>query len=224
MIDPYGHPLTLPAIKNILSRQRTEALITLMWYRINMDLSNPMVQANVDRLFGDNQWRCYPLMSKMGNAEERTIFLNTSYLGSPPSMSCRLRISTDPESELKGKRTKYYLLRASNNSRAVLLMKEVMWPLGDEDGTFDFSVESQGVLISRTPQLDELRGILLSQFAGRELAFDSLREEAMEATVHRKALSRSYPEVALGRHRDSPTDIIKEERAAKKRLSPLCRS
>ena len=30
MIDPYGHPLTLPVINNILSRQSTEALITLM--------------------------------------------------------------------------------------------------------------------------------------------------------------------------------------------------
>jgi hypothetical protein len=56
-------------------------------------------------------------------------------------------------------------------------MKEVMWPLGDEDGTFDFSGESQGVLISRTPQILELREILLRIFAGREIPFDSIREE-----------------------------------------------
>lgn len=176
MIDPYGHPLTLPAIRDILSRQCTEALITLMWYRINMDLSNPMVQANVDRLFGDTQWRSQPFMSQKGNTRENSFLeyfisrLNAQYV-------LPFRIGFDPEDKMKGERTKYYLLHASNNSRAVLLMKEVMWPLGDEDGTFDFSAESQGVLISRTPQLDELRGILLRLFEDKELAFDAIREQ-----------------------------------------------
>jgi hypothetical protein len=58
----------------------------------------------------------------------------------------------DKEDRVYGERTKYYLLHASNHVRAVMLMKEIMWPLGDEDGTFDFSGESQGVLISRVPK------------------------------------------------------------------------
>ena len=78
---------------------------------------------------------------------------------------------------MRGERTKYYLLHASNHPSAVLLMKDVMWPLGDEDGTFDFSGESQGVLISRTPQMDELGQILLREFAGKKLTFDDIREE-----------------------------------------------
>jgi three-Cys-motif partner protein len=176
MIDPYGHPLTLPVINNILSRQRTESLITLMWYRINMDLSNPAVQANVDRLFGDQQWRKQLFMGQEGIARENG-FLDyfVSKLGAKYVLP--FRIGYDPEDKVKGERTKYYLLHASNHSSAVLLMKEVMWPLGDEDGTFDFSGESQGVLISRTPQTAELRQILLREFAGKELAFDEAREQ-----------------------------------------------
>ena len=77
------------------------------------------------------------------------------------------RVGYDPEDKVRGERTKYYLLQASNHPSAVLLMKEVMWPLGDEEGTFDFSGESQGVLISRTPQTRELRQILLREFAGK---------------------------------------------------------
>jgi hypothetical protein len=34
-----------------------------------------------------------------------------------------------------------------------------------------------GVLISRTPQANELRQILLREFAGKELAFDDIREQ-----------------------------------------------
>jgi three-Cys-motif partner protein len=176
MIDPYGHPLTLPVINNILSHQRTEAFITLMWYRINMDLSNPAVQANVDRLFGDPEWRKQPFMGQKGIARENG-FLDyfVSKLGARYALP--FRIGFDPEDRFKGERTKYYLLHASNHPSAVLLMKEVMWPLGDEDGTFDFSGESQGVLISRTPEANELRQILLREFARKELAFDDIRAQ-----------------------------------------------
>jgi len=38
LIDPYGHPLSLPVISSILKRQRTEVLINLMWFQINRDL------------------------------------------------------------------------------------------------------------------------------------------------------------------------------------------
>lgn len=176
MIDPYGHPLSLPVINSILSRQRTEALITLMWYRINMDLSNPAVQANVDRLFGDQEWRKQPFMGQRSTARENG-FLDYFVSKLKAKYVLPFRIGYDPEDKVKGERTKYYLLHASNHPSAVLLMKEVMWPLGDEDGTFDFSGESQGVLISRTPQADELQQILLREFAGKDLAFDETRKQ-----------------------------------------------
>jgi hypothetical protein len=70
---------------------------------------------------------------------------------------------------------RYYLIHASNSLKAVLLMKEIMWPLGDEEGTFDFSGDSQGVLISQTPRVEELQSILLREFAGQQVAFDDIR-------------------------------------------------
>lgn len=64
MIDPYGHPLSIPLVNRILERPRTEALINLMWYRINMDLSNSLVQHHVDELFGDRSWRTRGLYAR----------------------------------------------------------------------------------------------------------------------------------------------------------------
>jgi three-Cys-motif partner protein len=143
MIDPYGHPLTVQVINSILERQRTEVLITLMWYRINMDLSNPAVQENVDRLFGDQDWRQQPFMWQKGSPRESG-FLNYFVSKLMAKYVLPFRIGYDPEDKVKGERTKYYLLHASNHPSAALLMKKVMWPLGDEDGTFDFSGTSQG--------------------------------------------------------------------------------
>ena len=51
-----------------------------------------------------------------------------------------------------------------------------MWPLGDEEGTFDYSGESQGILISQAPAEQELKEILLQEFRGKEYEFDEIRK------------------------------------------------
>jgi three-Cys-motif partner protein len=176
LIDPYGHPLPLPVINEILRRERTEALINLMWFRINMDLSNPLMQSHLDELFGNDDWRKQPFMGMHGIEREKAFL---EYFKS--RLACKFalpfKVRYDVEDTRGGARTKYYLLHVSNHVKAVLLMKEVMWPLGDEEGTFDYSGESQGVLISSTPTVQELETILLGEFKGKELEFDELREQ-----------------------------------------------
>ncbi len=175
LIDPYGHPLPIPVINSILRRGHAEALINLMWFRINMDLSNPLMRVHLDELFGDDAWRHQPFIGMRGVERERT-FLEYFRRCLACKFMLPFKVRYDIEDNQGGYRTKYYLLHVSNHVKAVLLMKEVTWPLGDEEGTFDFSGESQGVLISSTPTLQELESILLRQFKGKELGFDELRE------------------------------------------------
>jgi three-Cys-motif partner protein len=193
MIDPYGHPLSVPLINRILTHERTEALITLMWYRINMDLGNPAVQHLVDNLFGDRSWRSQPFVNETGNAREEH-FLGFFCSRLEAQFILPFRIGFDPEDAVRGHRTKYYLLHASNHPKAALLMKEVMWPLGDEDGTFDFSGEAQGILISKTPKEDELEHILLQELRGQTLTFDNLRERTWKLPF----IERHYRSVLKG--------------------------
>jgi three-Cys-motif partner protein len=176
LIDPYGHPLPLPVINRILQRNRTEVLINLMWFRINMDLGNPAAETRLNELFGDGDWRSQPFMQLHGISREKA-FLEYFRSRLVCSFLLPFKIRYDIEDSQGGSRTKYYLLHASNHVKAVLLMKQVMWPLGDEEGTFDYSGESQGVLISETPTQQELQEILLRDFRGQELSFDELREK-----------------------------------------------
>jgi three-Cys-motif partner protein len=175
LIDPYGHPLPIPVVNSILNRGRAEALINLMWFRINMDLFNPLMRSHLDELFGDATWSQQPFM-RMRGVEREKAFLEyfTGRLACKFVLPFKLRY--DVEDNQGGDRTKYYLLHVSNHVKAVLLMKEIMWPLGDEEGTFDFSGEAQGMLISSTPTVQELENILLSRFKGQDLGFDELRE------------------------------------------------
>lgn len=175
LVDPYGHPLSIPMMNDILALNRSELLINLMWYRINMDMANEAVQHHVDELFGDDYWKEQPFTSQH-EVEREESFLGyfRDRLSAQYVRPFRIRYDAQ-EDRMQGNRTKYYLIHASNNLKAVQLMTDVMWPLGDEEGTFDFSATTQGVLISQTPQCDELKRILLREFAGQQVAFDDIR-------------------------------------------------
>jgi len=174
-----------------------------MWFQINRDLNNPKVEPRLNDLFGDNDWHNQPFM-RMHGAEREKTFLAYFISRLAAKYVLQFRIRYDVEDTRGGDGTKYYLLHVSNHVKAALLMKEVMWPLGDEDGTFDYSGESQGVLISETPTDAELREILLREFKRKDLSFDEIRErtwnlpfiekhyrailkgmEGKEVTVHR---------------------------------------
>jgi len=179
MVDPYGHPLTVPILNDILKRPQTEALINFMFYRINMDAGNPKVQHHLDEMFGDGEWRTQAFLKESGWKREQGFL---EYFKSKINARYRLpfRIRFDVEDEMARGRTKYYLIHASNHPKAVLLMKEVMWPLGDEEGLFDFSGEKHGMLFSSSPREEELREALLREYSGKQIEFDQLREETWD--------------------------------------------
>jgi three-Cys-motif partner protein len=179
LIDPYGHPLPLPMIRELLGRRQTEVLINLMWYMINRDLNNSLVESRLVELFGDHEWKEQSFMNMRGVEREKAFLAYfISQLGATYVLPFRIRY--DIEDSRGGDRTKYYLLHGSNHVRAALLMKEVMWPLGDEEGTFDYSGESQGILISEAPTEQELRNILLAKYKSTEIGFDELLEQTWE--------------------------------------------
>lgn len=70
-VDPFGHPLTIPVINQVLSRPLTEVLLNLMWYAINMHLSNPKVQSSITRMFGNETWRSQSFMQETGWSREK---------------------------------------------------------------------------------------------------------------------------------------------------------
>ncbi len=195
-IDPYGHPLTVPTLNDILSRPYTEALITFMFYRINMDAGNPGVHSHLDAMFGHQGWRHQAFLQGSGREREDG-FLQYFCDQIRAKFKLPFRIRFDVEDRVRGDRTKYYLIHASNHPKAVLLMKEVMWPLGDEEGMFDYSGSKQSFIFSRSPQESELANYLLANYSGRQTAFDQLREETWDLPFiekHYRAVIKRFKE------------------------------
>lgn len=219
-VDPYGHPLTIPVMNKILERQRTEILLTLMWCAINRHLNNPKTVKAITRMFGHDEWRNQTFI-QAERYERETQFLDYFLLHLNAEYKLRFRILFSPEDSVPGgeHRTKYYLVHLSNHPKAVLLMKEVMWRLGDEMGTFEFSARPQLRLFSQTPQVDELIKYLKQEYrgSGRTLTFGELREETWELpfieSYYREAVKQLENEgaVQVVRVKSKKTGISDEE-------------
>jgi three-Cys-motif partner protein len=204
LIDPYGHPLPLPMVRTILQRRRTEVLINLMWFQINRDLNNPKVESRLNELFGDKEWQSQRFMNMHGADREKS-FLQYFISSLRAKYVLPFRIRYDVEDTQSARRTKYYLLHVSNHPRAALLMKEIMWPLGDEAGTFSYSGNPQGSLISEAPTEADLRLELMQRFRKRETTFARLREETWELPF----IERHYRSVVKSMEHQNEVTIVR---------------
>lgn len=183
-VDPYGHPISIPVMRNLLELPQTEIFVNLMWFRLNMDLNNPKAKARIDRLFGHSQWQQQNFMSLKGRAREHD-FIEYFVKEIGASYNLRFLVHFSPEDRVKGgsKRTKFYLVHFSNHPKAALLMKHIMWNFSDEAEELEFSgrgEERQLKLFGSEPDLEQLRGDLLNRYAGTELAFERIQIETFD--------------------------------------------
>jgi three-Cys-motif partner protein len=107
MVDPYGHPLTIPILNDILRRPQTEALINFMFYRINMDADNARVQHHLDEMFGSDEWRTQAFLKQSGWMREQS-FLEYFMHRIHAKFRLHFRIRFDVEDRMTQNRTKYY--------------------------------------------------------------------------------------------------------------------
>ncbi|MGH2369609.1 MAG: hypothetical protein ACRDI2_15600, partial [Chloroflexota bacterium] len=173
--------------RQILALGQTELLVNLMWFRINMNLANPLVQRNVDQLFGHAKWRNERFMSLRGEERERA-FLDFFRAEVGAKFSIPFRFPFSPEDRMAGgaNRTKFYLVHFSNHPKAALLMKSVMHGAGAQLRALRQPKAGEPVQLSLfeqkadEPDLSVLRDDLLRHFGRRRVAFDDIQTETIE--------------------------------------------
>lgn len=193
-IDPYGHPISIPIMRDLLTLGKTEILVNLMWFRIAMNLNNPRAAVALDSLFGHGKWRQQDFMRLQGRAKEASFI---SYLASEvEARYCSyVPFPFSPEDRVQGgqRRKKFFLVHLSNHPKAVLLMKQVMWTAREELDTI--TCMQQGRLqFGDEHELEDLRRILLERFRGRSVSFDDLQLEMLDQPY----IERHYREVLKG--------------------------
>jgi hypothetical protein len=179
-IDPYGYPISIPIINQILQKKHAEVFLNLMWFQINRDINNPAATHILDQMFGHSNWSNQIFCQESGKEREKK-FVEYFCSQVHSQYYFQFRIRFDPKDKIRGgsKRTKYYLIHFCNHPRAILLMKNIMWKLGDEEGTFDYSASSQEILFSSTPNVDQLIDYLNTYYVGtnKNIEFTELQIE-----------------------------------------------
>ncbi len=183
-VDPYGHPISAPVMRQLLYLPRVELLVNLMWFRLNMHLDNRSVRATVDQLFGHSRWQDQAFMNLSGWARERC-FLDYFVGEVGARYSLRFAVPFSPEDHVRGgeRRRKYYLLHFSNHPRAALLMKRVMWSAREDIEGLQFGGADsmrQLPLMGLEPNVQQLSADLLAHFRGIRITFEQIQIETLQ--------------------------------------------
>ena len=197
-VDPWGYKgLSLRLINSVLKDWACECIFFFNYTRINMGLSNQMVKAHMEALFG--KARAAKLTGELEgmSPDERELTIVERICESLAEMGGKYVLPFVFKDE-NGTRTKHHLIFVSKHPLGYDIMKRVMAKESSshEQGvpSFDYSpaTERQPMLFELSKPLDLLEGMLLDEFAGRTL---TMKEIYTRHNYGRRYIDRNYKDV-----------------------------
>jgi len=194
-IDPWGYKgLSLRLVNSVLKDWGCDCIFFFNYNRISMGLSNDLVRAHMDALFGKERADALrehleamaPVDRELAIVEELVQALKE--MGGKYVLPFRFRTAS-------GSRTSHHLIFISKHPKGYEMMKEIM---AAESSSADQGVPSleynpadarYPVLFQLSHPLDELEGTLLSHFAGRRI---SVRQIYEEHNIGRRYVLKNY--------------------------------
>jgi len=199
-VDPCGYKgLSLGLLKSALKDWGSDGIIFFNYNRINPGLDNKSVANLMNAIFGSA--RTDSLRKRIENMtpEERETAIVNEFIVAVQELGCRYVLPFCFKND-KGVRTSHYLVFASKHFKGYEKMKEIMYKYS--------STRDQGVpslvyvpvdrryptLFELTRPLDDLKGMLLADYAGRTL---EMREIYEQHSVGKPFLERHYKDVLI---------------------------
>jgi hypothetical protein len=198
-IDPWGYKgLTLRLVNAFLKDWGCDCIFFFNYNRINMGLTNPFVKEHMAALFGEDA------AARLGSA-----------LGSMPPEDREATIVNELGIALKkyghryvlpfcfknqsGRRTTHHLILVTKHFRGYEVMKDIMAASSSEENqgvpSFTYlppTARQQSLLFELSRPLEDLRGLLLIDYAGKTRTMGEIYEEH---SVDRPFLARNYKSV-----------------------------
>lgn len=198
-IDPWGYKgLTLHLVDAFLRDWGCDCIFFFNYSRINAGLSNPSVHEHMCALFGEEKAKALgkELEPLVPAAREATIV--NALAQALKGYGHRYVLPFCFKNE-NGTRTKHHLILVTKAFKGYEVMKDIMAKASSsqEQGVPSFTYSSadssaQQLLFELNRPLDDLRAMLLRDFAGRTLAMRAIYEEH---SVDRPYVSKNYKDV-----------------------------
>ena len=179
-LDPFNFQLSMQLLNRILGFSGCELFINFMYRNIDMATHNAVHANNMDTLFGCREWCKLSDIENPRIRQRNTIALISRQL--------QAKFVTHMDMMGLNNAQKYVLLHASNHPKGRNLMKDSMWAISP-DGSFtayERDNPNQPVLIEPEPNLEPLKKMLWSQFAGKEVHMRQIDNWSLSTSYREK--------------------------------------
>ncbi len=199
-VDPWGYKgLSLRLIQSVLKDWGCDCIFFFNYNRINMGLSNPLVQEHMEALFGAE--RAVELATTLDglSPDERELAIVEELTQAHKEYGAKYVLPFRFRNE-QGTRTSHHLIFASKNFTAYHIMKDIM---AKESSTCDEGVPSFEYspadarfprLFSLNASLLELGPDLLNAFSGLHLRVEDIYKKH---SVDKPFVKKNYKDVLL---------------------------
>lgn len=217
-VDPWGYKgLSLRLVNSVLKNWGCDCIFFFNYNRINMGLSNELVKAHMDALFGTERAASLRIQLKDLDRYERELTIVEELAQALKEMGGKYVLPFCFKDE-RGSRTSHHLIFVSKHFRGYEIMKGIM---AGESSRVDQGVPSfeyspaerrYPMLFELSRPLDDLEKMLPIEFAGRRIKMQELYEEH---NVGRPYIKRNYKDVL--RKLEEEGKIVADPPAAKRR-------
>jgi len=199
-IDPWGYKgLSLRLIQSVLKDWGCDCMFFFNYNRINMGLSNPLVQEHMEALFGAKRAAVLSDAIKDLSPEQRELSIVEELCNAHKEFGAEFVLPFRFRNE-KGTRTSHHLVFASKNFTAYHIMKDIMAKESSSDAegvpSFEYSPADARYprLFSLNSPLASLAPDLLDRFSGRQLL---VKQIYREHSVDKPFVTKNYKDVLL---------------------------
>jgi len=199
-VDPWGYKgLSLRLVDSVLKNWGCDCVFFFNYNRINMGVSNELVEEHMTALFGE---KCVQqLRSRLAilEPEERELVIVEELSQALQKHGERFVLPFRFRNQ-SGNRTSHHLIFVSKNFKGYEIMKNIMAKESSEAEqgvpSFEYNpaLARQPLLFKLSRPIEELEQMLLDEYAGKTL---TMREIYCNHSVGRRYISKNYKDVLL---------------------------
>jgi three-Cys-motif partner protein len=198
-IDPWGYKgLTLKLVDAFLRDWGCDCIFFFNYARINAGLNNPFVKEHMEALFGAEPAAALGEQLKPMTPPEREATIVNALAQALKTFGHRFVLPFCFKNE-RGTRTSHHLILVTKAFKGYEVMKDIMAKSSSSSDqgvpTFTYSAaasSAQPLLFELNRPLDDLRGMLLRDFAAQTLTMRQIYEQH---SVDRPYVSKNYKDV-----------------------------
>ena len=200
-VDPWGYQgLSLRLINSVVKNWGCDAIFFFNYNRINMGISNPIVEPHMRALFEDQFDGLVEKINGLSSPQEREAQVIESLCQAIKGYGTRFTLPFRFKNQ-DGSRTSHHLIFVSKDFKGYDEMKKIMYKESTrhENGVASFEYNPRDLLSKRqhllfqlSAPLGELREDILRNYRGRTISLESLYKEH---SVDRPFVIQNYKEV-----------------------------